>query len=232
MHNVTEKVLFKKENRRILILNLCITVFVLMGYLLIIVFKKSPEEELFNMDFYSFFFLFQFILYTLLVQILEVEEGKQMDSLVQVGVFTLGIIPLIMVAAHGKGIERLQTFVPLSIQYLWGITLVNLKVRIASISKEKTYYINLFNFCVMGGGMMLLYLFYQYKGLVVVSVFDKRIPIIFFINPLLTMIGSLRSQMGEVNYRGYQPIIIFFIFWCLFGVALKLMEKYTVSRRD
>lgn len=227
-----EKISIKEENRRICILDLCISASVVVAYLVIVAVKNSSEESLFGMGFYAFFFLFQFILYTILVQALKIEEGNYIDSLLQVGVFTLGILPLLMVVAYGNQIGRLQPLLPLSIQYLWGIILVNIKQRLAAIDKKKVCYVNLFNFVVMVGGMMLFYLFYQYKSLVLVSVFDKRIPKGFFINPLLTIIGILRTQMGEVNHIGYVPVMLFLLFWIFFEILLFCISKYRMMRRS
>lgn len=223
--------LFKinKKNKEIVLTQLMILTLALLGLFFMLVSKTNN----FNENLYLYSFLFQLFTYSFLISLWDVGEIKIKELYFEILLFTISSIPHLVLVGVINGVDGKCLLLPLCIEYLWGISIVSIKAFLTMRYKEefKPYLIvKVFIFLVMITSLVFLYFYYHYANLVLVSIFDKRIPLAFFLNPALTSAGVISTQLGKANYLGYRPIYFFFIFWMAVVVLANICIKKKLSR--
>lgn len=216
--------LFSKKNRVIVLTNLIVLTILLFGLFFMVLNSSNYDNE----KVYLYSFLFQLLTYSILISMWEVEGLNIVDILFQILIFTICAIPHLILVGVVNNINGLQLLLPLCIEYIWGISIISFK-SLLCIKFKEVFTVHLvlkvFIFAVMIISLVFLSFYYHYGNLVLTTIFDKRIPPVFFLNPLLNIAGVISNQLGQANYLGYKPVYIFVIFWMGISVLNLLINK-------
>lgn len=221
--------LFSKKNREIVLTNLIVLTILLFGLFFMVLNGSNYNNE----KVYLYSFLFQLLTYSILISMWEVKGLNIVDVLFQIFIFTICVIPHLVLVGIANNINGFQLLLPLCIEYIWGISIISFKSLLCiKIKQEFTIHLVLkvFIFAVMIISLVFLSFYYHYENLVLTTIFDKRIPIVFFLNPLLNIAGIISTQLGEANYLGYKPVYTFVIFWIgILVLSFFIYKKSTVG---
>lgn len=228
-----------KRNSKLLITHMLVCGITLMGWLIFVTGSQQGfDPQLFKKG-YGLFWIFQVLVYTLVVSFVKTKDcdnfGKEiLSQAMEAGIFTIVTLPYLLVFLV-LGYFDVNILKPMFIQLLWGVFVISLRKGIYTKCKDekiKGFYFNLIIFLLIVMTLVFLYFYITYKSAVITTVYDKDIPIIFFINPLLTISGIVHTQIGGKNYLGLKPIIIFTIFivtMCFVLFKLRLKGEYLIA---
>ncbi|ERI04166.1 hypothetical protein [Aneurinibacillus aneurinilyticus] len=107
----------------------------------------------------------------------------------------------------------------LGVEVSWGIALAGLQqasVHTRPFPIRYFFRMMLFSGSVLLISILFLSVYVAYEQAVITTVFDKDIPLLFFINPLLVLGGLLYEPIGG-NQLGSLPVIITCLFSVVFG---------------
>lgn len=180
---------------------------------------------------YMYFMALSFLLATMILPLWEIKENDYLKGFVDLLLFTFSIIPLVLILLMVGQISKAHMVLPLLIQILWGIVILSMKNLLNGFklhSTLKAFSLMIFNFFVLIFSTIYLFFYSQYANLVITTIFDKDIPNMFFLNPLVSLTGILYEQMGGGNQMGNTPLIICFVFWGIISSSM----IYLSSRRS
>ncbi|WP_129597399.1 hypothetical protein [Anaerophilus nitritogenes] len=181
---------------------------------------------------YLYLMIFSFLLYTGILLVWEYEKDF-IKNCVEIVIFTFSIIPILLTIFMSGKIPIQNIFLPLFMEIFWGIGLISTKKKISQMkipSVWKNFIVMIFIFMFIIVSSILLYCYYEYASLVLTTVYDKDIPIYFFLNPVLSFIGTLYMQVGGGNQMGAKPIYIYFIFWALWTFVMNISNSQECSQ--
>lgn len=228
------------RNITLMLSYLIILTLVLTGYLLMV---ALPVEGYNPGDYelgYLYFIAFQLLLFSLVVPFWEVEQltGLSIEQsnpslpvkppslavfrclgalLWQMAIFVLASVPLILLIFIAGRLNLLNFLWPLVLQVLWGVFILSVRIFLGTTNLSpnwQSFLLMLLIFTVLILTPVFFYFYYEYGQLVVTTVFDRDIPGLFFLNPLLTVTGLLYIQTGGANQMGWAPVAYNLCFYC------------------
>ncbi|MCR4435140.1 MAG: hypothetical protein QHH06_07130 [Clostridiales bacterium] len=221
-----------KENKLIITVYIALLSVVSTAYFLLVAMRAEGYDPEAWGKAYMYFMLFSFVLFSVLLPFWKTGgagRGKYLKMLGGVLVFTLSPIPLIlMILVLGK-LSGVNFMLVLAVQALWGTGLLSFKSALEAlrIKKWKGFLLAVFIFAVLVLLPVFLYFFVEYNRTVITTVFDKRIPFLFLLNPLHSAAGLLNAQTGGQVQGGYMPYPACLLFWTLFScVNMAISIKY------
>ncbi|QXM05245.1 hypothetical protein [Crassaminicella indica] len=212
-----------KRNKGLILAYVLILSMVLLGYLFMVAMRADGYQPEIYEKGYMYFIILAFLLSTMLLSLWEIKEKDVWKGLFDVFIFTISAVPLILMIFMVGQISRQDILFPLLFQILWGVTIFSIKNLFRDLNIHNTgkaFLLIIFNFFILILSMIYLYFYSQYANLVITTVFDKDIPSIFLLNPLISLIGYLNEQIGGSNQMGRLPIIICFVFWGIFSSSI------------
>lgn len=201
----------------------------LVGYLFMVALQKEGYDPQVYKKAYLYLVTFSFILFNILLPFwydssmnnFFNKKEKRIRSVkavlkyhgglfAEITMFSSASLPLIFVVFIVGSLDGVNLMLPLIMQVTWGMAILSLRGYLETIRGDliwKEFATIMVMFTLLALTLVILYLYIQYKGLVITTFYDNDIPLIFFINPLLSIIGLLHMQMGGPTYIGYFPII-------------------------
>jgi hypothetical protein len=144
---------------------------------------------------------------------------------IEIIILAFVLVPLIIAIFIIGNLNHINFVLPLFIQAAWGMAVLSIRGYLVTLKCDKLWkelFIILFMFTVIILTIVFLYFYSQYGRLVITTVYDNDIPMGFFVNPLLTIVGLLYLQTGSPTYIGYIPVI-YTIGFCVFIFILSLL---------
>lgn len=233
-----------------LILTYLITSMVaLVGYLFMVALQKEGYDSEVYKKAYLYLVTFGFIVFNILLLFWEDINWfnkKRKDSMVveivfeyygsllmEIIMFSLAAAPLILTVFIAGNLNQVNFILPLLIQATWGMAVLSLRGYLGTIKWNQIwgrFLTAMFTFTILFLTLIFLYFYIQYKSLVITTVYDNDIPLIFFINPLLSIVGLLYMQIGGAAYTGYFPVIYTIGFCMLIFILSSLLTIKRLSR--
>ncbi|NOH15839.1 hypothetical protein [Clostridium cochlearium] len=202
-----------------------INILVLFAYLFMVPFRAEGINFEIYKNTYMYFYIFQLIVFSFCISHFKVEQNINYKNLVRniikVIILIISNIPLILIIFISGNVKSLNFIYPLVVQGIYGLAIVTLKHLLSIINTTKKYsdfivnfivvFINIFSF-------IFLYIYYKYTQIVITTIYDKDIPKIFFINPLMSLTGFINMEITDYTQMGIYPLIGSFCFWsiCIF----------------
>jgi len=215
---------FLKErciNDEFIIINyILVNIIVLFAYLFTVTFKC----EQFNFDvyrkIYMYYFIFQLVMFSLCIIHFSVNKLYSLQHFIRdffkISILSLANLPLIISIFIAGNVEILNVWIPMVVQVVYGVAIVTFK-QLLYMNKKLSKYINfIIHFVVFFVNVMslvFLYMYYKYSQIIITTIFDKRIPRIFFLNPLITTAGYINKQITDYSQLGIRPVIWCGVFW-------------------
>ncbi|WP_125153175.1 hypothetical protein [Clostridium rectalis] len=212
----------------------------LLSYLLILIFKCEQFTFDIYKKFYMYFMIFQFILFSLSIMHFNEIELNSFKVLLRdfskVLILAFSIIPLIFIIFIVGNVMILNFWIPIVLQVIYGVAILTFKHILSLIKyiKEYTNFIIHFSmFFINILSLLFLYIYYRYSQVVITTIYDKDIPSIFFINPILTITGYINKEITDYSQLGIKPVIIASIFWsiCIL-VNVFVLYKVKLSKKN
>lgn len=227
-----------KGNKGIIMAYITLLSLVLTSYFFLVSMRLEGYNPEIYLQAYRYFMLFSFACFSLFLPFWKTEgteREKHLKMLAGVFLFTLSAVPhILMIFTLGK-LGGINFVLVLGVQAVWGLSLLCLKNTLGALKlpeRWKGFILALFIFSVLVLFPLFLYFFVEYNRTVVTTVFDRRIPPYFFINPMLTAAGLLHVQMGGPVQGGYMPYPICILFWILFSlINVPLSVKFSKGRK-
>ena len=202
---------------------------VLVGYLFMVALPAEGYDPEVYKKGYLYFVTFQLLLFSLLVPfgddsplndqlttLLQKYSRLQLllrcyaCQLLQITILSVAAIPLILIIFMVGQLNQVNFIWPLLLQILWGLVILSVRWFLAATNLHKNWQIFIlmilvFTFLIVS--LIFCYFYIEYGQLVITTVYDKDIPLLFFLNPLLTTVGLLYVQTGGTSQLGWGPVI-------------------------
>lgn len=210
-----------KRNKGIILSYVFILSIVVVGYIFMVVLRTGGYQPEIYKKGYMYFNILSFLLFSIMIPLWETKGTNlkgYIKMFIEVMAFTMSSMPLTLIILTVGQINIQNILPPICIQILWGMVILSIKNRMNHTnlcSTWKAFLLSIFTFSVLVLNMIFLYFYIQYANLVITTIYDKDIISVFFLNPLLTLGGSLYTQIGGSNQMGYIPLMIYFAFWSL-----------------
>ncbi|MFD3157705.1 hypothetical protein ACFIJ5_12690 [Haloimpatiens sp. FM7330] len=209
-----------KKNSLLILIYLIITTSILMCYLFMVDFNVGTYDFDTYKKTYMYFMGFQFLIFTIIMSCFYIDESIDKKSFIvtfiEVCTAAISSVPLILLIFAVGNINYMNFFVPILLQIVWGLVIVTFRKMLKSIKIEYTwrkFLVSIFIFTVIVVTLVFAFMYYKYGKLVVTTVYDKDLPIIFFINPLITMIGYIYMEISNYTQMGVIPVIVCMAFY-------------------
>ncbi len=226
--NLLKSCELKHNNKCLIVINLIImSVILLSCFFMVTLPREGYNPEVYS-KVYLYFVLFQFLLYSVLISFWDITDLNIDEIVRDAVVFVVSIVPLIFMIFIIGQIRGANILLPLLVQIIWGITILSLKSLLHSCSLAGMWVevlLNIFQFIVVIVSLAFLYFIVCYQQIVVTTVFDKDISLIFFLNPLLTALGLLHTQIGGTTQMGSMPYVTNILFWSLASLIFNLVRR-------
>lgn len=225
-----------KKNRILILTYLFIQSLLLISYFFMITLRSHGyQPELYRKTYIGFMSwgLFFFSVLLVLWEVDGIYIKNAFKNLISSVIFTFSSIPLIFIIFSIGQLHGINLFLPLIIQILWGFVILSVKSLLIMVKAQRwysNYLLLMFMITVLILSMVFLLLYIQYAQLVITTIYDKDIPLFFFINPVLSLTGLSYAQMGGDTQMNYLPISFFGVFWTTIVVIVNIMA-YRLSRR-
>lgn len=213
----------RKGNKILVMVYIILLSVVLTAYFFLVSMRMDGYHQDVYAKAYMYFMLFSFLLFSVFLPFWEINGAgaeKYVKMLTGILVFTISTVPqILMIFILGK-LNAVNFAIPLLIQALWGIALLCLKDCLEALKileQWKGFILSAFIFVILIGLPIFLYFFVEYNQTVITTVFDRRIPVYFFFNPLLAQAGVLNAQTGGPVQSGYMPYTYCILFWTVFS---------------
>lgn len=151
------------------------------------------------------------------------EKYRPLGTLCGIALLALSPVPLILTIFMAGRINPVNFMLPLVLKAVWGLALVfadNFLEALRPGWPWRGFSRGLFIFFVLGPGSLLAYFFCGYRQAVLTTLFDRDIPLVFFINPLLSLAGLAHYQTGGGSQAGLLPFYFCLLFWGLAAAGL------------
>ncbi|MBF8982523.1 hypothetical protein IZY60_03125 [Lutibacter sp. B2] len=224
-----------KRNKGIIMSYVMILAIILMSYLLMVALRMDGYNLEVYQKAYIYFTTFSLVLFSVMIPLWEMKDETYIKIIFDSIIFTISASPLILIIFMVGKINGANILLPLCIQILWGTVILSIKKMMNSTEIHKTwksFLLVIFTFVVMILSSIFLFFYSQYAQLVITTIYDKDIPMIFFLNPVVSLAGMLHIQMGGANQMGSIPIVIYFVFWvCVAIISFSLSNKFAKTPR-
>lgn len=177
---------------------------------------------------YIYFNGFSMLLFTFIMLFWDVnytDINIYLKIIIESLIAALSAIPLILIIFMLGQLNKVNIFLPLIIQSLWGAVILSIK-NIINTHMNKDYnnfFMGMFIFITIALSSVYLFFYTNYANIVLTTIYDKDIPIIFFLNPLINIVGISYSQMID-NQMGYYPIVCYLVFWGMVVLILNILD--------
>jgi len=228
----------RKENKILVMVYITLLSAVLASYFFLVSMRMNGYNQDVYAKAYMYFMLFSFLLFSVFLPFWEIEGAgteKYAKMLAGILVFTISTVPHILTIIILGKLNMVNFSMPILIQALWGIALLCLKDCLAAfkiLEQWKGFILSTFIFIVLIGMPVFLYFFVEHSRTVITTVFDRRIPVYFFFNPLLTQAGVLNAQTGGPVQSGYMPYPYCMLFWTVFSCINILLSIKMFKRKE
>ena len=232
-----------KKNTVIMFTYLTISTVLLAGYLLMVALPAQGYDPGLYERGYLYLITFQFLLFSLCLPFWDTRQppvatvfGYLGGLLWPAAVITALSVPLILIMLMAGSLNHLHFLWPLSLQVLWGMFILSARDLLAAAPLEKPwpdFCLALLIFTVLVLTLVFFYYYLEFGRLVVTTIYDRDIPAVFFLNPLLTTAGLLHAQTGGSNQLGWIPVIYnlaFYIPATLIAGLLTLRNRKKAQR--
>lgn len=210
------------DDELIMLTYIVFNIIALFTYLFMVPFKIDGINFQIYKNTYMYFYIFQLIIFSFCIVHFKVENSEDFNNLskniIKTIILVCSNIPLILIIFISGNVESLNFIYPLVLQLIYGIAVITLKHLMKTINVTKKYssfivdfivsFINIFSF-------IFLYVYYKYAQIVITTIYDKDIPKIFFINPLLSIGGFINMEITNYTQMGRVPIILGICFWMI-----------------
>ncbi|RXI59300.1 hypothetical protein DP125_09915 [Clostridium tetani] len=194
----------------------------LLAYLFMVPFRVEGINFEIYKNTYMYFYIFQLIVFSFSIVHFKVEKNISFENLlgniIKTIILVISNIPLILIILISGNVESLNFTYPLILQTIYGLAIISFKHLLNIIDITEKYssfivnfsvtFINIFSFA-------FLYIYYKYAQMVITTIYDKDIPKIFFINPLMSISGFINMEITEYTQMGITPIIWGICFWTI-----------------
>jgi hypothetical protein len=223
------------SNKGIIMSYVFILAIILMSYLFMVTLRIDGYSPELYKKAYIYFTTFSLVLFSVMISLWEIDNEKYIKIVFDSVLFTISSTPLILIIFMVGKINGVNILLPISIQVLWGMVILSMKKMINSTKIHKTwksFSLVMFIFVIIILSSIFLFFYSQYGQLVITTIYDKDIPSIFFLNPVVSILGTLHTQVGGSNQMGIVPIVIYFIFWtCVATIGFFLGSKFQKTPR-
>ena len=214
------------RNLLVLIVFLAVSIIVVSGFLLMVAGTAEGYNPNLYKNAYVFLAIFETILLTLVICLWDITKDNNvyLDSLL----LCIISIPLYIVLFSLGNITIVNILIPLAVMVLWNAAVLSLRkyltvLRIDIFLRQLIIFVAIFSILILT--LIFAYFYKEYNSLVITTVFDNDIPILFFINPILIISGISYTQIGGSNYLGYTPVLCYLIFYITILFVLSLLTK-------
>lgn len=235
-----------KKNTSIILIYLCVLALTLFGYLFMVCMHNEGYNPEIYKNGYMYFMVFQFILFSVLIphweQSICINVKKTLDILygyvnvfLQLLLMCISVVPLILVIFIFGQISYMNFLLPLVIQAVWGMLLISIcsLIEKLNISENFKYLIvHLIIFVVLIMSLVFLYYYHEYGQIVLTTVYDKDIPLFFFLNPILSIGGFVYYEIGNSNQLGMVPVIYNLVFNFILISIISIVNLQIVKHRN
>lgn len=204
----------------ILIFYAAVLSFMLLAYLIPVVLKCNEFDFAAYKNAYMYYMIFEFVLFSFSIIHIKTDENFSPKSILKnffsILLFCIINIPLIFVIFICGNISIMNFAAVLFIQLIFGMAVISFKNVLEMNSKSSRYAEYITHFIVFFTDILslaFLYIYYKYSNAVITTVYDKRIPKVFFLNPLLTAGGYINKEITNYTQIGALPFIYCCIFW-------------------
>ncbi|KPU43353.1 hypothetical protein OXPF_27940 [Oxobacter pfennigii] len=200
---------------------LLVSIFVLIAYLITVAFNYGEFDFMVYKNTYMYYMLFQFMVFSISLLHIKVEKSiAPLDcfkSLMKIVFLSMANIPLLLVIFIAGNMESFNFMVPLAMQSIFGMAVIVLRQWL--LMEEKTsehsgYISHFLVFFINILSLGFLYMYYVHSKSVITTFYDKRIPLIFFLNPLLSIGGYINTEITGYTQLGMLPVVWYCAFWC------------------
>ncbi|WFD10697.1 hypothetical protein [Tepidibacter hydrothermalis] len=174
---------------------------------------------------YIYFNGFSMLLFTLIMLFWDINYtyiNIYLKIIIESLIASLSAVPIILIIFMLGQLNKVNIFIPLIIQSLWGTVILSIK-NISNKYKNKNFFIGMFIFITIVLSSVYLFFYTNYANIVLTTIYDKDIPIIFFLNPLINIVGISYSQMID-NQMGYYPVICYLVFWGMVVLIFNILD--------
>lgn len=217
------KKLFKDmviDDEFILLFYAAVLPFMLIAYLIPVVLKCNEFDFAAYKNAYMYYMIFEFVLFSLSIIHIKTDEKFSPKSILKnffsILLFCIINIPFIFVIFICGNISIMNFAAVLFIQLIFGMAVISFKNVLEMNSKSSRYAEYITHFIVFFTDILslaFLYIYYKYSNAVITTVYDKRIPKVFFLNPLFTAGGYINKEITNYTQIGILPLIYCCIFW-------------------
>ncbi|KGG81041.1 hypothetical protein Y919_02990 [Caloranaerobacter azorensis H53214] len=226
-----------KKNKILIATYLCIQSVLLISCFFISVFRlESYQPDIYG-KIYVCFMTFGVFLFSVLLILWEIKENYYrsiIEILVGVILFSLSSLPLILIIFSVGRINGVNFMLSLILQMLWGFVILSIKNLLINMGASMwyiKYLLIIFVIIVLLISIIFLFFYVQYAQLVITTIYDKDIPMFFFINPLLTIMGLSYAQIGGSSQMQYRPVMFFLVYWTAFSIIINIIA-YRFSKNQ
>lgn len=202
----------------------------LLPYLITVVLGPEGYNPGIYRDAYLYFMVYDFIVFSLFIPFWEAGatgtglRANFLQPLAGITIMAFSSSPLILAIFMTSRLNIINFLLPLLIKPVWGMAILSLKKFLVLLKKQGRRWgdlaLALFIFLTLAGGSLLVLFSVEYRQAVITTVYDLDIPQALFLNPLLSLIGLVYSQVGGESQMGYRPFYTCVIFWGLFSAVL------------
>lgn len=219
----------EKENTILAALYLSLLVLSLLAYLLTVVLRPEGYNPGVYRDAYVYFMVYDFILFSLFIPFWAAdgaETGKVLHFLkllAGITVMALSSVPLVLTIFVTTRLSPFNFALPLLMKPAWGLAVLSVKSFTGALKPNWRWSrlaLALFIFATLALGCLLAFFSVEYRQAVVTTLYDRDIPAVFFLNPLLSLAGLVYSQAGGGSQMGHIPFYACALFWGLASAVL------------
>ncbi|MCR4419032.1 MAG: hypothetical protein QHH27_08160 [Clostridia bacterium] len=230
---LTEVLAVERENLLLGTVYLAVLVFVLALYLWVGIGREEGYNPVQYRNAYVYFLVFDFLLFTLFVPYWEREAASSQNrylwkSCVGIAVMAASTVPVALAIFVAGRTMPADLLLPLALKTVWGMAVVVGRGFLEAVKpgwRWNGFLTGFLIFCVLVLGGLLAYFCVQYRQAVITTLYDRDIPKVFFLNPLLALAGLAYCQAGGGTQLGLLPAYACLGFWGLVTAALVLATQ-------
>ncbi|RKD21428.1 hypothetical protein SAMN02745883_01172 [Caminicella sporogenes DSM 14501] len=227
-----------KKNKILIATHLSLQSILLVSYFFMSAFRLEGYQPDIYKKMYVCFMTWGVFLFSILIVLWEIKGNyhkRIIEILVGVMIFSFSSLPLILIIFSVGRLNGINFILPLILQMLWGIVILSIKNLLINM-KVSMWYIKyllfIFVITVLLISMIFLFFYVQYAQLVITTIYDKDIPIFFFTNPLISIMGLSHVQVGGSTQMQYRPVLFFLVCWTVFSTAINITAyRFSKLRR-
>lgn len=237
----------EKDNAVLSALYLSLLALSLAVYLLTVVLAPEGYNPGVYRDAYLRFMVFDFILFSLFIPFWDAAGPERggiapfLKPLAGITVMALSSVPLALTIFMITGLSPYNFLLPLLLKPVWGLAVISFKSFMETLKpgwRWTPLTLALFIFVTLIMGCLLTFCSVEYRQAVVTTLYDRDIPGVFFLNPLLALAGIVYSQAGGGgqmgiggSQMGFVPFYACAVFWGLVAAALGFGTARLSARR-